>query len=334
MVAAAAIDEAVARLFLEVTQPPEIELGLAVAREVERQAGEVNRQWKLRLERVRYEAQLAERRYKAIDPDNRVVARTLEREWNDRLRELEETEREYQEVLQRERLELTDKDRARILALARDLPRVWHAKSTTNAERKNLVRILAREVALSPIEAPERMTRIQVVWQMGAVSDFSIPRRSRFNARKTPAEAVECIRELFEEKKNDGEIAAELNRRDLRSGVNRTWNEKAVSWVRWRHGLHRLPVPPQAGRQPSRRLDGLYSVRGVAEHFNVTRWMVYYWIKEGWLKGVEGGGLGRSWWFRLDSQTIKRLTAAKARGYGPGGRSHSKTHPREEGHYA
>lgn len=334
MVAAAAIDEVIARLFLEVTQPPEIELGLAVAREVERQVGEVHHQWKLRLERVRYEAQLAERRYKAIDPDNRVVARTLEREWNDRLRELEETEHEYQEVLQREKLELTDKDRARILALAKDLSCVWHAKSTTHAERKNLLRILVREVTLNPIEVPERMTRIQVVWQTGAVSDLSVPRRTRFEARKTSAEAVECIRMLFEEKKSDDEIAAELNRRGLRSGVERPWDAKAVRWVRWRHGFHRVPVPPQAGRQPTRRADGLYSVRGVAEHFNVTKWMVYYWIKEGWLKGVEGGGMGRCWWFKLDSQTIKRLTDAKARGYGPGGRSHSKAHLQEEGHYA
>lgn len=334
MVAAAAIDEAVARLFLKVTQPPEVELSLAVAREVERQAGEVNRQWRLRLERARYEARLAERRYKAIDPDNRVVARTLEREWNDRLRELEEAEREHQEVLQREKLELTDKDRAKILALAKDLSRVWHAKSTTNAERKNLLRILVREVALSPIEVPERRTRIQVAWQTAAVSDFTIERRTRFDARKTSAEAVECICKLFDEKKTDGEIAAELNRRGLRSGANHPWDEKAVSWVRWRHGLHRLPVPAQAGRQPSRRADGLYSVQGVAARFKVTRWIVYYWMEKGWLKGVEGGGQGRPWWFKLDSQTIERLTAAKARGYGAGGRSHSQSTLQEEGHYA
>ena len=120
-VSAAGIDEAVARLLLETVQPPEIELSLAVTREVERQAQEVERQWRLRLERARYEAQLAERRYKAVDPDNRVVARTLEREWNEKLSELESLEREHQQVLRREKVELTSQDRARLLELAKDL---------------------------------------------------------------------------------------------------------------------------------------------------------------------------------------------------------------------
>jgi hypothetical protein len=77
-----------------VVQPAEVELGLAVVHEVERQAQDVDRQWTLRVERARYEAHLAERRYKAVDPDNRVVARSLEREWNDKLVEVERIERE------------------------------------------------------------------------------------------------------------------------------------------------------------------------------------------------------------------------------------------------
>lgn len=334
IVAARAIDEAITRLFLEVVQPPEIELSLAVAREVERQAGELNRQWKLRLERVRYEAQLAERRYKAVDPDNRVVARTLEREWNDRLRELEELGREHQEVLRREKIELTEEDRARILALAKDLPRVWHAKSTTNAERKNLLRILVSEVALSPIEVPRRMTRIQVVWVTGAVSDFTLPRRSGYSTRSNPPEAVQGILKLFDAGWSDVEIAAELNGRGLRSGANIPWSPATVRRVRGLHGLRRLPVPQRSGRQPPRRSDGLYSVHGVAERFNVTEAVVYYWLERGWLKGVQGGGRGHPWWFKLDRTTVRRLNAAKARGLGPRGSTNSETHLHDGGHYA
>ena len=100
-VASESIDRAVEELFLSVVQPPEIELALAVACEAERQGKEVDQQWKLQLERLRYEAQLAERRYKAVDPDNRVVARTLEREWNEKLDEIEQAEREHAHVRQR-----------------------------------------------------------------------------------------------------------------------------------------------------------------------------------------------------------------------------------------
>jgi len=103
----------------------------------ERQAEEVDRQWRLRLDQARYQAQLAERRYKAVDPDHRVVARSLERDWEEALRTLSELEQEHEEVRRREKVELDDADRSRILALARDLPRVWHSETTTNAQRKN-----------------------------------------------------------------------------------------------------------------------------------------------------------------------------------------------------
>src|SRR4051812_27767601 len=128
-----AVDRAVATLFLQSVQVPELALALAVARETERQAQEVDRQWALRRERLTYDARLAERRYKAVDPDNRVVARTLERDWNEKLRELERLENDYQAARRAHKLDLSEEDRARILALAKDLPRVWDAPTTTNA---------------------------------------------------------------------------------------------------------------------------------------------------------------------------------------------------------
>jgi hypothetical protein len=269
-VAAAGIDEAVARLFLETVQPPEIELGLAITREVEHQAQEVERQWKLRLERAHYEAHLAERRYKAVDPDNRVVARTLEREWNEKLGEVEQLEREHQQVLRREKVELTSADRARLLALAKDLSSVWHAPSTTNAERKNLLRILVREVALSPVDVPERGIHLQVLWQTGTCSELTLPRRAT-DVRATPPETIQLIATLLEQKRSDREIAAELNQRGLLSGVKRAWDKGAVRWVRRRYSLRCQPAGRRGRpRQPERRADGLYSTRGVAVLLGVT----------------------------------------------------------------
>ena len=332
-VSAAAIDEAVSELFLEAVQPPEIELGLAVVRETERQAGDIDRQWKLRLDRLRYEARLAERRYKAVDPDNRVVARALEREWNEKLTELEEVEREHQDARRREKLDLSDEDRARILALAKDLPRVWNAASTTNAERKNLLRMLVREVTLSAVDG-ERMTRVQLLWQTGAVSDFTVERRRRW-ATTTPDEAVESIRALVAKKKTDAQIAAALNARGLRTGHGNAWSSSSVQGLRLRRGLSSRADQPSM-RPPERRADGMYSVRGVAARFGVTEGIVRYWVEKAWLVGVKDAG-GRAWWFHLDRATVHRLEAAKMRGYGPDGlqrSTHSETPTRKEGHCA
>jgi DNA invertase Pin-like site-specific DNA recombinase len=310
-VPARVIDQAVAELFLQAVKPPEIELGLAVLRETEEQAGEVARQWELRLDRARYEAQLAERRYKAVDPDNRVVARTLESEWNDKLTEVVRLEREHGQVREREKLDLSPADRARILALARDLSAVWNAETTTHAERKNLLRMLVREVSLTPIEVPRRETRVQVLWQTGAVSDFMVPRQGKYLAVSTPAQALALVRELFACRKTDVEIAAELNRRGLQTGAKLAWTVGAVRAVRYDHDMYR--PSPKSRHAPGQRADGLCSVHGVALQLGVRPSLVRQWARTGVLQPAVVGGPGRPHWFRIDPGTLERLLEAKRR---------------------
>jgi hypothetical protein len=308
MVSTKHIDEAVARAFLGVIQPAEVDLALAVARDAEGQAEEIRRQWQLRLEHARYEARLAERRYKAVDPDNRTIARTLEREWNDKLEELAGLEREYESVRRREKVELSDEDRRQVLVLARDLPRVWNAPTTTAAERKNLLRMLIRDVTLSPIDLPERATRIQVLWVTGATSEMHVPRPAKDDATRTSEEALAALRELFEQGLSDAEIAAELNRRGLPSGHGQRWVKGGVYWVRRRCGLRRRRGVYVGRPTPLRRDDGLYSVRGVAELLALTVARVYVWVAQGHLVPVEGGN-GRPVWFRLEPADVERLRA-------------------------
>jgi DNA invertase Pin-like site-specific DNA recombinase len=305
------VDQAVAKLFLDVMKPPEIELGLALLRETEHQAAEIDRQWQLRRDRVCYEAQLAERRYKAVDPDNRVIARTLEREWNDKLAELEGIDREHQQVRQREKLELTEEDRARILSLAKDLPAVWNAPTTTHAERKNLLRMVVREVTLSPIDVPRRMTRVQVLWETGATSDFTVPRKDKYVALITPPKALALIRRFFNEKKPDLEIAKELNRRGLLTGRDQPWDFAAVRRVRYNHGMYL--DSKKARRVPDQRADGLYSVHAVAARMNVPPSVVRYWARTGVLEPVERGRPGHPHWFVLDAPTLDRLKEARSK---------------------
>jgi hypothetical protein len=322
----------VSRLFLDAIQPPEIELSLAVLREAEHQAGEVDRQWTLRLERARYEAQLAERRYKAIDPDHRVVARTLEREWNEKLVEREQVEREYHEVKRRETLDLSEEDRTRILSVAKDLPAVWHAETTTHAERKHLLRMVVREVTVSPIEVPARLTRVQVLWQTGAVSTFTVPRKDKYMAQATPAETLALIRDRYiTQKKSDEEIAAELNRRGLLTGLNHSWTVPAVRRARYGESIYR--PSPKARRPPDQRSDGLYSVHAVAARAGVKPAVIRYWARTGALEPVAHQGPGRPHWFTLDSTTIDRLQSLAAQ-YAqrrlPGSDDHRRTGRRRQ----
>ena len=320
-VSARAIDRAVATLFLQVVHVPELELALAVARETERQAQEVERQWALRRERLAYDARLAERRYKAVDPDNRVVARTLEREWNEKLREVERLEHDYQTARRAHRLDLSDADRARILALAQDLPRVWDAPTTTHAERKNLLRMLVKDVVLSPIEAPVRSTRIQVVWKTGAVTEVTVERPRSCTSPEMHPDAIVRIRTLVAEGKSDAEIADDLNHRHLRTVHDHAWTRNLVYQARVRAGIRRSSALRVRRRPcPLRRPDGLYSIRGVAARLGVTLGAAQSWVQRGRLNSRAGGGPGRARWFELDRATMQRLKAMKDRGDGRRGR--------------
>jgi DNA invertase Pin-like site-specific DNA recombinase len=330
-----AIDDATAQVFLEAMDIPDIELSLAVVRETERQAQEVARQWALRRERLAYEARLAERRYKAVDPDNRVIARTLEREWNDKLTELEQLETDYQTVQRAHKLDLSEADRALILSLARDLPRVWTAPTTTHAERKNLLRILVKEVVLSPIEAPARSTRIQVVWKTGAVTEVTVPRPRTRAPMKARPEVVERIRVLVAEGKSDAAIADDLNSRGLRTLHDRTWTWSSVYFTRTNATIKRTPA--QRGRRhpsPLQRSDGLYSIRGVAAELGVTVAAVQSWVNRGRLRSRVGGGAGRARWFKLDQATVLRLKKTPKARTGRlrrGGRPHARGSSRKGG---
>ena len=158
------------------------------------------------------------RRYKAVDPDNRVVARTLEREWESRLRDLEEVRQGLESAKSERRLQLSEEDRARIRTLARDLPAVWRAPTTTPADRKAMLRLVIEAVAIHPVEVPERLTQIEVQWQSGAVDKLTAPRPASGDWSRTSSEAIARVRELAGLGLIDRAIADKLNAEHVASG--------------------------------------------------------------------------------------------------------------------
>lgn len=319
-VAATAIDRTMSELVLSAVQPAEVELGLAMVHEAERQAGALESQWQLRLERARYEVRLAERRYKAVDPDNRVVARTLEREWEEKLEELHATEQRYTEARQKKHVELTAQDRERILALSHDLPRLWAARSTMMEERKNIVRTLVREVCLTPMDQPTKATRVEVLWCTGATTTVLVSRQRL--GRRTSEEAKQLIEQRVKQGVPATEVADELNERGLLTATGARWTNLTVHAYCRTHHLRWPSRMPSSIRKPERRKDGLYSLRGVATELGVTENAVHYWVQRGWLKRAEGGTKGRCAWFRLDASTRRDLQRIEA--------THTRTSSRRE----
>ena len=137
-VAAAAIARAIAAHVLEQVSPQQLNISLAVLEKLDQQAAQLEQQWQLKLERARYEASRAQRQYDAVEPENRLVARTLEKRCHEKLQQLAELELAYEQARKVERLELSPQQRQQILRLASDLPALWHSPTTTAAERKEM----------------------------------------------------------------------------------------------------------------------------------------------------------------------------------------------------
>jgi DNA invertase Pin-like site-specific DNA recombinase len=175
-VSARYVDEPVVELVMRTLTRERLLDATQIVDIVEQQDAAIEQQWKLRIERARYEAKRAERQYDACDPDNRVVARTLETRWNEKLLELEKLEREHEELRRAKRLELSDLDRRRIVDLAENLPRLWRAKTTANRDRKLLLRMLIKEVCVRLVDIPRSAIRIQVLWHTQAVTEIEVDR--------------------------------------------------------------------------------------------------------------------------------------------------------------
>lgn len=315
-VAGPRVDRAVEGLFLETMVPEEFELSLTVEREVERQAEGLHRQWEVRIEQARYEARRAERRYKLVDPDNRVVARTLEGQWEERLRELEELERRYAEARRSPGVELTEADRTRIRELARDLPAVWRGATTKSADRKAMLRLVIEAISLFPVDVPRRAAQVRVQWQSGAVSELKVLRPNERGRWQTSAETIERIRELAHAGQGDEEIAQTLNAEGHATVEGKAWRKEAVSWARRRTRIPRVaPDAPRRLPLPERFPDGRYSVPGVANRFAVSVAAVHTWLRRGLVRGrLEPYGSFRGvWWLEIDEPTLERLERGSRR---------------------
>ena len=167
------VDRAISEAFLQVIGPAQVEATLALAEELERDRAAVERQWELRLERARYEAERAFRQYDLCEPENRLAARELEGRWNEKLRAVAELEAAYRRERDRGLAPLNEDEKATLRHLVGDVRALWEAAELRVEERKRLVRCLIREVVLLKDEQPRGqggMTTIRIGWCSGAIA--------------------------------------------------------------------------------------------------------------------------------------------------------------------
>lgn len=286
------IDAAVTQTFLAAMQPAQLEISLATLEQLEAQARQIDEQWQHRLERVRYEADLNRRRLFAVDPENRLVARSLERDWNEKLAEVERLERKFLTLPQPTALLVSPEERQRILALAQDLPTIWHADTTTFTERKQLLRFLIKDVTLS---RQDTTIWIGIRWQTEALTELNIPRPKREGAiQRTAPTVVARVRKLAPTH-TDRQMATLLNQEGLTTGFGAPFTGPSVRWVRRQYDIPTgCPEAPSAC--PSgQRADGRYCTQTVARLLNVSESTILSWCQSGRLDSVQAVPYGPRW---------------------------------------
>ena len=264
----ALLDGVIAEEMLKALQPVELELALAALHELESRDQSILRQWRMRLERAEYEVALAERRYQEVDPANRLVAGTLERRWNDALLHLDELNREAAEYQHQEAHVATPEQKAKVIALARDLPRLWRAPTTQSKDRKRMLRLLIKDITIEKL-ANQKQLLAHIRWQGGACSDVSVQLPPNIADRvRYPSAVVDRIRELARDLP-DGVIADQLHREGQVSAKGRPYTVKIIQWIRCRYR-----IPPAALKTPEE-----LTVQQVAKRFGTSDQVVYYWIE-------------------------------------------------------
>jgi len=268
----AAVDAAVGEALLARLTPLSLDVTLAVEQELQARADEADALRQQQVERARYEADLARRRYLRVDPDHRLVADSLEAEWNDKLRALDATQRDYERYREADRRSLDEGQRARIRALAEDIPRLWQDPHTPMRERKRLLRLLIEDVTL----LREHQVHVHLRFKTGLTQTLRVPLPKPYWQRPlTDPTVISAIDRLLEDY-TDAQVAEQLNAQHHHSGTGSAFHAHMVARLRREYGLR--------SRYERLRARGLLTLHELAERLGIHFATVQIWRRQaGWL---------------------------------------------------
>ncbi len=229
----ASVDAAIGKLVVEAMTPMAVEVALAVWQEIQQRHEDADRLRRQQVERAQYEVDLARRRYMQVDPSNRLVADSLEANWNDKLRVFAEAQNRYEKQKPLDESTGNQIDQKRVLSLVKDFPAIWNDSNTPQRERKRMLGLLIEDVTLIKKET----ITAQVRFRGGATTTLTLPLPlNAWQGRMTPAATLHQMDELLEEH-TDAEVATILNERGLKTGADEIFSATKIRWLRSAKGI-------------------------------------------------------------------------------------------------
>jgi DNA invertase Pin-like site-specific DNA recombinase len=308
--AAADVETWLAEQILEALQPAAVDASLTAAVTVEEQRRHDSRHWQQRIERARYEADRAARQYHACEPENRLVARTLEQRWDAALQAVRQLEADFDRFTRTQPRVLNEADREQIRRLAEEVPRLWQAPTTTAADRRQVVRLLIDRVVLT-VDPGGDSVAVRVEWAGGTVRERTLRRTvSGYKRQRDWPRLSARLATLDGRKKTPREIASVLNRDGFRPPKRASRFTPGMV----RRLLHDLGLRPRVSRRPASAealSPGECWLHDLARELAVSPHTLHGWRKKGWLHVRQVGGRGGPWAVWADAREHDRLSALK-----------------------
>lgn len=303
------IDEAVTRAFLDTIAPAGIESALLAEETLQTDHAATLKQWRLQVERARYEVERAERRYRTVEPENRLVARTLEADWEHRLSDFSSAQAELAQRQTQFPSRLTDQQRKRIHSLGEDLMRVWEAPTTTYRDRKELLRILLEEVNIK-VEPGRPDAHLILRWRGGAVSELDIHLKRRNTPPiRTDEDTIELVRRLAAHYP-DGVIAGIVNRQGRRTAHGDRFTANKIG------NLRRYWKIPRFDSATTSSQGELVTVQKAAQMLGLAPSTLHRWLSDGFIAG-EQVTPGAPWRIRMNEDLRARFAEDAPEDYVP-----------------
>ena len=299
------LDELVGRQILALLEPATLELSLTAAADIERERATADRQWQQRLERAHYETDRARRQYDVVEPENRLVTRELERQWEEHLLEQRTLEDEHDRFRQSQPTSLSDADRQLIRALSADLPRLWHSPKTSWADRQTVVRqLIGRVVVTASVHSQH--ADVSIHWAGGYTSQHALVRPvARYDQLDNFEELMGLVLELRGKKLTSAQIAEQLNREGFCPLKRRaTFDGQMVRTLLSRQG--------RTGKRPKAMESRVFASNewwfsDLARHLQMSKDTLYNWLRRGWVHGRQLSVAGGRWILWADADEADRL---------------------------
>ena len=294
------LDQAVSDIFLETVSPASLDVHFKALQQIQHQQDMVLEQLQLQLERAQYEAERCFRQFDAVEPENRLVARTLERQWNQALKRVEELNARIKDRKKSFQDKLSKIEVKQIQRFAYDLPSLWNANTTTDKDRKKLLRAAIEEVQLTK---QNRNVNVKIIWAGGAITEKIVHLPKVRSKRHTSLDIVDLVRQLAT-KFTDDQIARILIRKGCKTATGLSFNAHKVGSLRWNYGIPRYKKPE--GEQPK-----TYTAQQASQLLEVSVPTIHSWLNSGFIQG-EQMTKGAPWEIFLTDDDIKRLAAKDA----------------------